>query len=382
MIKAHILLYAAAVVTAGCASITHSPTVNLNITPCEVPAELVDRASVEAPLSEAAFTRTTSLESVHSKALDLAKTQSVLVVFDIDDTLLTNKPVSEVGSTAWYNWQSKLLSEGSGNPCSAAKGPNRFNELFDLIDLSYLLLDLQPTESEAASILSDLSAAGVATHALTARSPKYIGATLRELDDNGMSFHAPQSVQPKTLAACDGAACMDQGMISHLATERFMVDVFGCAPLIGGNTKFSGFSGGKTCDGYRKPAAPYSTDRVFASGRETVISNGVMSVEGQNKGLMLEYLLQSFGDKKFDHVIFVDDSPGNIAKIFAVKNLADPDSRIHAADLTLFYYDQFETHSKFLGSVENLSHAKSQLDTLVCTVEPYGQITDSMDREC
>lgn len=99
-----------------------------------------------------------------------------LVVFDIDDTVLTSETF--FGSDHWYEWQKTLAAGDPGFvPCR-----------FDVIALNYEAGTQRPTEPQGPELVN-----GIQTDRLflTARNAAYRGATERELARAGYTFPTP-----------------------------------------------------------------------------------------------------------------------------------------------------------------------------------------------
>lgn len=117
------------------------------------------------PAAESRISEIKSLARL-SDALAEAPGARTLVVFDIDDTLLTSSAF--FGSDYWYEWQKSLA------PGEAGKAPC----LFDVIGANYELGTQRPTEPDAVRLFNGLDRDVLL---LTARNPMYRGGTEREL---------------------------------------------------------------------------------------------------------------------------------------------------------------------------------------------------------
>lgn len=102
--------------------------------------------------------------------------RKTLVVFDIDDTLLTSETF--FGSDYWYEWQGRLPDQ------DPAKVPCRF----DVIALNYEAGTQRRTQDDGPAIFNAITADRLI---LTSRSAMYRGATLRELQEAGYALPAP-----------------------------------------------------------------------------------------------------------------------------------------------------------------------------------------------
>ncbi|AEF99385.1 DUF2608 domain-containing protein [Methylomonas methanica] len=107
-----------------------------------------------------------------------------LVVFDIDDTLLTSDRF--FGSDHWYRWQSTLdSSDPSYVPCK-----------FDVNAINYETETFKKTEAHSDDTVNSLGADKLF---LTARSPYSRGPTLRELKNAGYALPLPLNGDPNGL---------------------------------------------------------------------------------------------------------------------------------------------------------------------------------------
>lgn len=112
--------------------------------------------------------------------------QNVLVVYDIDNTLLAME--QGLGSDQWYYWQKALESE---DPCSPLLAGDRFKVQGALFFSS----GMRPTQADAALQVRRLQDAGLTVFALTSRGPEFSLPTFRELRRNGISFW-PSALPP------------------------------------------------------------------------------------------------------------------------------------------------------------------------------------------
>lgn len=196
-----------------------------------------------------------------------------LVVFDIDDTLLTMK--NDLGSDAWYNWQRRLDFK---SPYSVSTD---FPGLLDVQRLLYQLSDMRKVEPISQTIVQNLIERGHPVMALTARGPESLSSTMRELSDQDYEFlSAP---------VCGYPMCGYRGIITgsqvKAAAERVRGLFTRLPELVGDDPRAIGYS------------------------------NGIMMVAGQNKGAMLQLLMASSGNEKYEAIVFIDDNERNIRKI-------------------------------------------------------------------
>lgn len=198
--------------------------------------------------------------------------ENVLLVFDIDNTVLTGQ--LEVGSDIWYQWQTNKLPL---KPSPEQKVSCLYE---DSIALLYNIGTMTLTEPGLAEQIKSWQEKH-SVFALTSRAPDTRYATERELKKNGVNF----SVSPlKPLNESD-------------------------APLYEGRLK-----------------------------RSYIYGNGIMLSSGQDKGVILDFLLDKT-QRKFNSIVFVDDG---IANINAMKNMLASD-KYKNVDSVLVHYTKVES---------------------------------------
>ena len=143
---------------------------------------LVLAACASVPPAQNLLAETDDLTMVTDMALqlsDLYGRDQVLVVFDIDNTLLAME--QGLGSDQWYYWQKDLAAE---DPCSGMLVTDRFKVQGAL----YFASAMRPTQADAAEQVRRLQNAGLKVIAVTSRGPDFRLQTFRELRRNGISF--------------------------------------------------------------------------------------------------------------------------------------------------------------------------------------------------
>jgi hypothetical protein len=153
---------------------------------CSNPAR-VDHA--EAPI-ESLDETTPDLAKVAADALALAAQEgprNVLVVFDIDNTLLAME--QGLGADQWYDWQKSLANE---DPCN----PRNVGDRFAVQGALYFASAMRPTQRDAAQQVATIQDSGMPVIALTSRGHDYRLQTFRELRRNGYSF-ADSGIGPR-----------------------------------------------------------------------------------------------------------------------------------------------------------------------------------------
>ncbi len=125
---------------------------------------------------------TADLARVTSDALNLAEQagkENVLVVFDIDNTLLAME--QGLGADQWYEWQKEL---GKNDRCNPQNVGNRFAVQGAL----YFVSAMRSTQVDGANQVRAIQDRGIAVISLTSRGMEYRLQTFRELRRNDFSF--------------------------------------------------------------------------------------------------------------------------------------------------------------------------------------------------
>ena len=128
------------------------------------------------------YQETANLADIKSDALILAQqwgNQNVLVVFDIDNTLLAME--QGLGADQWYEWQKQLNDDDHCNPQSVG---NRFAAQGAI----YFASAMRATQGDAAAQVKAIQEQGIPVIALTARGQDYRLQTFRELRRNSFDF--------------------------------------------------------------------------------------------------------------------------------------------------------------------------------------------------
>ncbi len=177
----------------------------------------------------------------------------ILVVFDIDDTLLTSTQF--FGGDRWFRWQ-------DGDPVNTDDGQTIIIDQDDVLQCIYSKLNalyelarFRPTQEDAHEIVARLQKNHSVT-ALTSRAPGARTGTERELERAGM----------------------------NLATSHLM-------PL------------------------DHSLHYQM-SGRGVSYANGIVMSTGLDKGIVLDAVLTKVG-KSYDAIFFIDDGAENLANVNA-----------------------------------------------------------------
>ena len=176
----------------------------------------------------------------------------ILVVFDIDDTLLES--TGFFAGDTWYNWQrGRSIKHENGSSMTIADA-DRLSCLFGKLGAFYEFGRYKPTETDAAAIVSRLQSR-YAVMALTSRAPGYRSGTERELKRANMDFSK-----------------------SHLLTV---------------------------------PNALVYDLNDGSSTRSVSYVNGIVMSTGLDKGIVLKDLLGRI-KKSYDAIFFIDDGVHNV----------------------------------------------------------------------
>ncbi|MHC4848377.1 MAG: DUF2608 domain-containing protein [Planctomycetota bacterium] len=107
----------------------------------------------------------------------------VLLVFDIDNTLLTMD--QDLGGDAWFNWQAGLLKTDPKSDLLVARS---FGGLLRVQGKLFSLSGMHPPEHRIPDDVRKLQNTGVKVIALTSRGPEFFSATMRVLKENAYDF--------------------------------------------------------------------------------------------------------------------------------------------------------------------------------------------------
>lgn len=111
--------------------------------------------------------------------LEKTSKENILVVFDIDNTLLAME--QGLGSDQWYEWQKEL---GTQDPCN----PTNVGDRFAAQGALYFVSAMRPTQEDGATQLKTIQDLGVTVIALTSRGMDFQLQTFRELRRNNFNF--------------------------------------------------------------------------------------------------------------------------------------------------------------------------------------------------
>lgn len=125
---------------------------------------------------------TADLAELTTDILDLLEKtdkNNILVVFDIDNTLLAME--QGLGSDQWYDWQKSLSEEDQCNP-------RNVGDRFAVQGALYFASAMRPTQEDAATQVKAIQKLGVPVLALTSRGMDFQLQTFRELRRSNFNF--------------------------------------------------------------------------------------------------------------------------------------------------------------------------------------------------
>lgn len=207
-----------------------------------------------------------------STAHHLAKTHgaaSVLVVFDIDNTLLA--ATETLGSDQWFDWQDKKAPAGE-------KITDDFGCLLRAQGILYHLGSMRGTQNDVATVISGLQVDGFPAMALTSRGVEFRLQTHREFRRNGVSFTKRRSA----------VSAEDVGVYKPYDAKNVV-----------------GFTS--------QEITKFELDDKRGKPRPVRYEEGVYFTAGQHKGAMLRLLLTKLGaTNKIKAIVFVDDKNDHV----------------------------------------------------------------------
>ena len=160
-----------------------------------------------------AETTAADMHVVRATARELAKqhgSEHVLVVYDIDNTLLTSS--TPLGSDQWFTWQEDSLK--AGLPDSIAKAD--FECLLDAQELLYVTRPMRLTHESVRWSIEALRDEGFTQWVITSRGPELATVTFRELERQRLAFsnfHGETRTAPEDLVLDGRSARLQDGVV-------------------------------------------------------------------------------------------------------------------------------------------------------------------------
>ncbi len=217
--------------------------------------------------------------------------ENVLVVFDIDNTILTAQ--NDLGSDQWYSWQEKIMTQPNCEPQCITKDVSKLIEAQGLL---FTIGKMRPTEADLPGMIKNLQASGIYVILLTSRGPDFRNVTDTALTKNGMNF-----ASSTFNASADVAS-------TYLPYDINNIERAGLTPQ---DVQVAGLK----------------------AARPVTFMNGVYMTAGQNKGAMLKVLLNKY-NKNFKAIVFADDHQRHVDRMQAIMG--------NISDVTTYRYSQID----------------------------------------
>ncbi len=228
--------------------------------------------------------KTNTMSDVVSKVQEKVSsygTDNVLVVFDIDNTLLTS--ITDLGSDQWYTWQEGLMKDPNCRPTCVA---TESSKLLEAQALLYTIGKMKTTEVDLPVKIKTLQEMGVKIVLLTSRGSNVRNLTESALKSNGLNF-APSTIN----SAADVPSDYIPYDINDLSRSGLTSEDVKTASL--------------------------------GPARAVSFMNGVYMTSGQNKGIMLKVLLSKYGINP-KAIVYADDLQKHVDRMQAIMgNLTD-----------------------------------------------------------
>lgn len=250
--------------------------------------------------SEAIYKTTTTFLDVDKAIKKLGSkwdSRSVLLVFDIDSTLLTM--TQDLGSDQWIEWQTDLLIN---DPKNSVLTGESFPELFEIQNLIWNMGKMRPPEKLQPSLIQNLQTQGFTTLLLTSRAPEDRDITVKTLKKNNYDFEKSTLPPLKGFSGeftpYNTANLSESGITTNEAINMGL-----------------GYSSDQTCINKKLGSkAP-----CFQKPRRTEYTHGVFFTTGQHKGAMLRNILHKTGftgANRFQAIVYVDDKAKHVKNIY------------------------------------------------------------------
>lgn len=125
--------------------------ISLSVNACALYPDNSEHHKVEPPISQVVNIKDLAVAIEQARALPL---RSTLVVFDIDDTLLTATEC--FGSDKWYDWQRGRALSPDGQPLTIAEA-DKVSCLFDTLGITYEIAINRSTQENMASLVKQVN---------------------------------------------------------------------------------------------------------------------------------------------------------------------------------------------------------------------------------
>lgn len=236
------------------------------------------------------------IENAAYKAAKKTDLRDILMVFDIDNTLLAMD--SDLGSDQWFDWQYKMLKTGPTNPALVAED---FPGLLTAQNVLWNLGEMSPPEEQQPVIIKRMQAAGFTSLLLTSRGPEAHDVTIKALLNNGYDFSLSTLPPLAGYAGTFFPYNRDNIKQSGITTQEAIAMELAYDSKETCLTKKLGFD------------AP-----CLHKPRGVKYANGVFLTAGQNKGAMLRTILAKTGhtrQRQFSAIVYADDKVKHVKHI-------------------------------------------------------------------
>jgi Protein of unknown function (DUF2608) len=237
------------------------------------------------------------LETATQKFAKFSDSSKVLMVFDIDNTLLAMD--QDLGSDQWFEWQEGLLRNQPHDPALVASD---FQGLLDAQTLLWNIGEMSPPEKEQPAIIHRMQKRGFTSLLLTSRGPEVNDLTLKALENNGYHFSTtslpPKEGFPATFLPYNRSKIEYSGITINEAIAMEL-----------------GFDSKQDC---LKKKLEFSAP-CFRKPRPVKYADGIFFTTGQNKGAMLRTLLYKTGhtgSQRFSAIVYADDKIKHVKHVY------------------------------------------------------------------
>lgn len=263
-----------------------------------------------------------SMAEVQQKVDELRKQyapQDILIVFDIDNTLLTTE--KNLGGDAWFAWQEEKQKNKDAQDLVAPD----FDGLLRIQGYLYSLSQMRPPETMTPNMVRVFQQQGHPVFLLTSRGPEFQNFTQRELSRNGYDPSLTAPGPQGGFASRFLPIQMDNPLQSCLKPEEL-------------------------------------TQWGIKDSKPSVYEDGVFYTAGQHKGAMLRALLCKVRTS-YPVIFFVDDTEKHVDRVlksYENYNVDVLSMRYGAMDAQV---EQFKKSDK-RDAIEDWAKIKSALEAV------------------
>lgn len=279
-----------------------------------------------APRAQQIWKTWSSLENLEPLVAEKAQQygpENVLLVFDIDNTLLTMD--GYLGGDAWFSLHWNRFGDAPGSQDAPLDSRD---DLLAWQEVLFEIGTMSPPEADTPARIARWQRQGHPTICLTSRSPESRDATFRELERNGYDFE------------------------HHDVGQNFggLIDLIDLAGHLFDETQAQAY-------------------QLEARRHEVCYEDGVFLTAGQHKGAFLAMLLHSM-NAAYPCIIFVDDHERNGKKMTeAIQALFNSNRRVDDdVDLTVVHYTATRERVERFNDPAVQDQVAEKMETLMATV--------------